>query len=110
MIMLSQILYLYFLAIIFAFFYGDNYGWTLSWIMAIINVLLLYSRNIKIQRYYCRSIAKIRRGIVKLFVRVGFGHFPFASSIRNEILRCTFRLKKGALSNQFTYVSDKNNT
>ena len=37
--------------------------------MAIIIVLLLYSRNIKIQRYYCRSIAKIRRGIVKLFVR-----------------------------------------
>ena len=69
MIMLSQILYLYFLAIIFAFFYGDNYGWALSSIMAIINVLLLYSRNIKIQRYYCRSIVKIRRGIVKLFVR-----------------------------------------
>ena len=64
MIMLSQILYLYFLALIFAVFYGDNYGWALSSIMAIINVLLLYSRNIKIQRYYCRStcIAKIRRG------------------------------------------------
>ena len=70
MIMLSQILYLYFLAIIFAFFYGDNYGWALSSIMAIINVLLLYSRNIKIQRYYCRSIAKLRRGIVNIFVRV----------------------------------------
>ena len=69
MIMLSQILYLYYLAIIFAFFYGDNYGWALSSIMAIINVLLLYSRNIKIQCYYCRSIAKIRRGIVKLFIR-----------------------------------------
>ena len=35
MIMLSQILYLYFLAIIFAVFYGDNYGWALSSIMAI---------------------------------------------------------------------------
>ena len=46
MIMLSQILYLYFLAIIFAVFYGDNYWWALSSIMAIINVLLLYSRNI----------------------------------------------------------------
>ena len=31
----------------------------------------------------------------------------------NENLRCTFRLKKrsfGALSNQYTYVTDENNT
>ena len=37
--------------------YGDN------------KLSLLYNRNIRILRDYCRSLAIIRRGIVKLFVR-----------------------------------------
>ena len=57
--------------------------------MAIINVLLLYSRNIKIQRDYCRSIAKIRRGIVKLFVRV---------SISTQIVFCFYLCPYACLS------------
>ena len=47
-----------------------------SWILAIIKVTLLYNKNRRILREFGLSMAKIRRSIVKLFVRVQSVRLP----------------------------------